>query len=237
MKLKAMSWRWALLAFIPGCVLLQPLDEAKSDNTGGNAGSASHAGNGNAGHPASGGSGPAPGAGAGGSGPTPGGGAGGSGPAPSGGRGGAPPNPGTGGAAPTDSLALFTGMWVLTTGSITLNCPGSPATTNPLTEGSAEWMPGVTSDLVQTAGGTDCELRANISGRVATAEPSQECVESGTNSEGQPYSQDLTIYQYTFTVGSTGKTANEAFYGSVDYTDITGTSTCQFAQTGSYTKQ
>jgi len=44
--MKARAWAWLVLLLVPGCLLVQPLDEAKPD-TGGSSGNSSHAGKGN----------------------------------------------------------------------------------------------------------------------------------------------------------------------------------------------
>jgi len=86
---KITDFRWLVLLSIPGCLLVQPLDDAKpadesSAGSGNSSGKPSHAGNGSAGHNTA-GSGPAGGTGnAAGSGPSPGG-------APSSTGGGSPP--------------------------------------------------------------------------------------------------------------------------------------------------
>lgn len=216
--MKARAFGWLLWALLPGCLFVQPLDEAKSDAEA-NAGRTS-SGNASAG-------------GASGSGTKP---SGGAGPTPAGGRGGSPPG-GAGGPA-QDPLLAFTGIWVLTDGAITLNCGGTH-TTSALSDGSADWQIGTTSDLVQTAEGASCELRANVSARVAIGDGTQYCTESGLNPQGSPYTQNLSIDNYTFTLSSNGMNAKEAFSGTIDYTDLTTyiTSTCDFTQTGNYYKQ
>lgn len=83
--MKTPLWRWLALLALPGCLVVQPLDEAKSDDMGGGGRSAS------AGAPASSGSTGAPKGGSGG--------APGRGGAPS--SGGAPSTPGTGGSPGT----------------------------------------------------------------------------------------------------------------------------------------
>ena len=227
--MKSVPWLWFALTLVPGCLLVQPLDAAKSDaEVGGAAGSASAgrssvAGSDGAGATHAGGS---------------------SGASAAGGGGGSAPNgvggsvPVGGGPATVDPSAAFLGIWVLTDGSITLNCGGTPQV-SPLTDGSADWHAGTTSDLVQTSEGTPCELLANISGRAAVGEPNQKCTESGLDSDGNPYSQALVIENYAFTINANGVNAKELFSGTDAYTDgISGmTTNCTFVQTGNYFKQ
>lgn len=219
--MKSIPWLWFALTLVPGCLLVQPLDEAKSDAEVGGAADGASAGRSTV-------------AGSDGAGATHAGGS--SGASPAGGRAGSAPN---GGGPPTvDPSAAFLGIWVLTDGSITLNCGGSPQVSQ-LTNGSADWHVGTTSDLVQTSEGTPCELLANVQGRVAAGAPNQQCTESGLDSDGNPYSQDLVIENYAFTINANGVNAKELFSGTDAYTDgISGVTTnCTFVQTGNYFKQ
>jgi hypothetical protein len=122
---------------------------------------------------------------------------------------------------------------------LTINCPGVPAQSSPAT-GSATWQPGTTSDLVQPGFEGNCgDLNANVSGRVATALPSQSCTEDSVDStSGDDITQELSLKGYEFVVSADGKTATQIFNGTDLYTDVTTGDqlSCTFNETASLSK-
>lgn len=192
------------LALVPGCLLIQPLDDAKSDASG-KGGAGSLAGSGNAGRAA-----------------TPGGGS------PSGGamaRAGAP----NGGAPNTVDFSFFTGVWTLTSGSIISNCDGTVMTTAVTPGGQEIFAPGTTSDLVLDPA-SECPLLADVNDRVATGQAEQSC--SYIDSSNGHY-VDVFVVSYDFTVAGNGRTATALLVNSITLTDpISGDSqTCDTDQT------
>lgn len=205
-------WAWLLLALVPGCLLVQPLDEATSDDAAGASGGNGNAsaGTGSAGRPTSAGGG-APSAGA-----------------PSGGShaGGAA----QGGAPSGVDFSLFIGTWTITSGSTTRDCGTDAPTTEPATVGAQDSFGlGTTSDLILDPG-TQCALLVDVDDRVASSEAAQECT---FQSEG--YTVHVYVDSFEFTVSGDGKTAISRFISTVDVSDGSGASaTCDTDQTLHY---
>jgi hypothetical protein len=205
--MKNLGWLWLLLAVVPGCVLVQPLDNAAPSSDGGDS-SSSHAGSGNAGSSSS--HAGSSSSGAGGSG-------------------------GSGGSPSSSKLAPFLGTWTATSGTLTLTCPGiAPSNTD--ATGSETWSPGTASDLVAIGFESTCNFNANVSGKVATGLPRQVCNESSTATNGDAITQSLTFTSLTFVVSADGATATQKFSGTDLYTDTTTAQslTCTFSETAEY---
>jgi hypothetical protein len=178
---------------IPGCVLVQPLDEAKPDNDGSGAGGP-HAGsgNGNSGGPSKAGSGNA-GRGGGSS------------------AGGAP----NGGAPSGDDFSLFTGSWYVSGGTITTRCEGeTPMTSSATLGGEVQVGLGTTSDLIFDPG-TNCEILADVDERSASLNwDTLPCTENdGT------YNYYLDTEYLDFTVSDDDQSATASIITSVTTTD------------------
>ncbi|HKO48464.1 MAG TPA: hypothetical protein VJV79_12110 [Polyangiaceae bacterium] len=136
--MKTTAWGWLVLLVMPGCLLLQPLDEVKSDSTGnagnpssaGSSGNSSQAGNGSAGRNNGGG-------------------------------------PGNGGAPNGVDFSPFTGTWTVTGGHITTTCGSEMDTTVVDPGGTDTFGLGTISDLIFNPG-TACEVLADVSDRTAS---------------------------------------------------------------------
>jgi hypothetical protein len=128
------------------------------------------------------------------------------------------------------NLCAFIGTWTATSGTITLNCAGTPSTSQ-LTSTDV-WQAGATSDLIQPASsGGGCALLANVSGNTATALPNQSCsMLSGSETV------NLTLATYTFMLGSTDTTATETASGTAIVSRSGSTETCTYTEMGAYTK-
>ncbi|MET0795395.1 MAG: hypothetical protein ABW061_28005 [Polyangiaceae bacterium] len=222
--MKAARWSWltlaALAAAVPGCLLVQPLDDAKSDaaGTGGSDNSGDAGDNGDAGD--------APGSSAGksggGAGASNGGKSGGGAGAPSAGKGGAEPTAGASAAGGPPSgvdFTLFTGKWWATGGTVETDCTDTGKSTDgPDTTTYDQFDLGTTSDLIWDADG-DCPLLFDVSDREASAQDGQTCsyVAATTN-----YLVNLSYEYFDFDVKAGDKTA--ALSAQVDgyVTDSTG---------------
>ena len=145
--MKSFSFAWLLVALLPSCLLVQPLDEAKPSDDG-SGGTSSSAGSNNAGRNSGGG-----------------------------GKGGGAPNAGgahSGGAPNGADFSLFTGSWTVKSGSIVTDCGTGPMTTMPTT-GTIDTVDlGTTSDLILDEG-TQCPVSADVTDRTATGQPGQTC--------------------------------------------------------------
>lgn len=186
------AWRCLILAglpvclLVPGCLLVQPLDEAKT-NTEANAGS---------GNTSSGDSGAttsrAGSSGSAGRAPT------GSSGSPASGAGG-----GANGGAPSEvDFSLFTGTWTITSGSKGTDCGAGLIAEAVPAGGIDEFTLGTTSDLILDAS-TDCPLLVDVDNRTATGQGAQHCTYSGADG----YDYDIAVQAYTFEVLGDG-TAN-----------------------------
>jgi hypothetical protein len=223
--MRTTAWSWLALLVIPGCLLVQPLDQAKPDDDGSagsgnsNAGGSSKAGssNGSSGGTSKAGSGNA------------GRGGGASGGAPSGnaGRGG----DASGGASGVD-FSLFTGFWYVTDGQITTVCDDGSSEPEAIQAGGQDEVGlGTTSDLI-FGPGSSCEILADVDDRNASL-----------NFDTLPCSQSdgvydfyLTIDAFHFNVSSDGKTAEAGMITTVETTDADGNSlpTCEVQQLWNY---
>lgn len=195
-------WIWLPLLVVPGCLLVQPLDDVKAGDDdsvpSAHAGMGQHAG-GNG--PGAGGAGNKAGSGpvaSGGSGAT-----GGSGPVASGGAGNA------------GAFSLFLGEWTISNGTQTTSCDGGTPTTSTVSPGGTDTFGvGTLSDLILDPG-TSCEILVDVDGRTASLNPATlDCTTSDAN-----YDYDLFVESYDFTVSSDGKTAKASMTATVYLTD------------------
>ena len=216
---------WLLLLVPPaaaGCVLVQPLDSAVSDDDSGSAAgsTSSHAGATGSAGKSSGSSGAKGSSGATGS-------------AGRGSAGSSSAGSSSGGGSATGA-ALFIGTWTIATGSTTIDCTGTPST-QPLT-GSDIWAAGTDSDLVLDPS-TTCPLKADITGRSAIGQPGFTCTTSGTDSTNNaPFTSTLDADDYSFVVSSNGKTATGMLSGTVTYTESGTSVPCTFSEQADYIK-
>jgi hypothetical protein len=189
--MKVSAWAWLGLLALPGCLLIQPLDDAKpNQESGGSSGKAGqHAG----------GSGPGAG-GAGnkaGSGPS-----GGSDPIPAGGT---DDSGGTGGV----DFSLFLGRWTLISGTYARKCASeTTSTTGTINPGEVDtFVPGTEdsqSDLIFDVEGTDvCNVFANVDDRSAYGTGDQAC----TVDEADGSTTYLTYNYFEFAVSADGQSA------------------------------
>ncbi len=187
---------WCLaLAVVPGCLLVQPLDDAKSNASGG---ASAQAGSNGAGHTSSGGA-------SGGSGPNP--------AAGSGGRSNAGAGAPQGGAPNGVDFSLFLGKWTITTGTLTTDCGTGTPMTSALTPGTYDTVSlGTTSDLIFDAA-TTCPIESDVNDRTASVLPGQSCTGTDTDS-GNDY--EIFYDTFTFVVAGTGTTAQ----GTLDLTTV-----------------
>jgi len=218
---KTTAWSWLGLLLIPGCLLVQPLDEAKPEDGG-------SAGNGSGGGPSKAGS----------SGSTSKAGSG------NAGRGGGAPNGGAtsgnagrggganGGAANGVDFSLFTGTWTVTSGETTTFCDGVDPTTEEVTPGGKDTVGlGTTSDLI-FGPGSNCEILADVDDRNASLNSdTKPCSETdGT------YNYYLTVDAFHFTVSGDGQTAEAGMITTVLTTDANDNLllSCEVQTTWSY---
>jgi hypothetical protein len=212
---RILGWGWLLLAVVPGCLLVQPLDGAASSDDGDDSSSS-------AGASAAGSSGSHAGAVNSRAGAT----------SSPGGRAGAPGAPGV-----SAKLAPFVGTWTVVSGTLTLTCPGV-APSSEAASGTETWAPGTVSDLVQPGFDVDCDFNANVNARTATGLPGQSCTESSTDdTSGDAIVQNFSFESFKFVVSSDGTTATQTFSGSDDYRDITsgGELICSFTEFATFT--
>jgi hypothetical protein len=192
---------WFVFSWLPGCLLVQPLDAAKNGDSGG-AGSVAHAGSGgassnppgNAGATASGGAGPNGGASS------------------------------AGGPPSGVDFSLFTGTWTVVSGTVTTTCNNVKKTTA-ATVGSMDTIDvGTDSDLIFDAD-TACPLLADVADRVATGQLGQTC---SFDDPDTGYSYDIGFTHFDFAISSNGQTAIGTTDSDVIVTDpMTGNSqTC-----------
>jgi hypothetical protein len=194
--MKAVAWGWLALLVLPGCLLIQPLDDAKPENTGGNNGKAGqHAGGG----PSTGGAGNKGGSGnKAGSGPE-----GGSGPVPPGGA------PNNGGAPNGVDFSLFLGEWTMTSATFTRQCSNEEnPTTGTITAGAKDtFILGTDesqTDLIFDLQDTGlCDIYANVDDRFAYGTGDQSCTVDETDG-----TTTYLIYPYfEFAVSGDGQSA------------------------------
>ncbi len=212
--MRANCWRWLVLLLVPGCLLVQPLDEAKSDNDGSAGSGKPSAGNGSAGHNSAGSGSPAGGSkNNAGSGPV------------------APGGSANGGAPSGVDFSLFLGTWTVVSGKNTVSCDRSSPTTTNATPGSTDSFElGTTSDLTISIGG-GCEVLADVNDRTASLNPAtSDCVTSDAN-----YLYDLTVDAFEFVVSGNGQTAKASMDTTVVVLDANGNiSNCDSDYTWDY---
>jgi hypothetical protein len=218
------AWTFLALLVIPGCLLVQPLDQARPEDDGsagsgngnaggtskaGSSGSTSNAGSSNAGR---------------------GGGASGGAPSGNAGRGGAASGGAASGGAPSGvDLSLFTGYWYVTDGQITTTCDDGSSQTEAIDPGGRDQVGlGTTSDLI-FGPGSNCEILADVEDRNASL-----------NSDTLPCSDNdgtyyyyLTIDAFHFNVSGDGETAEAGMITTVLTTDADDNllATCEVQQT------
>ncbi|HET7545538.1 MAG TPA: hypothetical protein VFK05_36980 [Polyangiaceae bacterium] len=220
--MKTTAWGWLVLLALPGCLLVQPLDDV-SNGSAGSSGKTSTSSAGSAGK-ASGGS----GSGVGGAGNHAGGSAN-----PAGGSSSIPPGgAANGGGAGEVDLSLFTGTWTVTGGKNTTSCDDNPAKTSDVMAGGTDtFAPGTLSDLVLNPG-TDCEILADVveSRKASLNDLTLDCM---TTDSGLDY--DLYILTYDFVVSADGKTAQANMTASILVSDgAGGLSVCDSDTTWNY---
>ena len=196
--MKAIAWSWLALLAIPGCLLVQPLDDAKpiDEDIAGSAGKPAQAGGAGrpaGGNPGTGGTGNKAGAG----------------PVPPGGS-------GNGGAPNGVDFSDFTGTWTVTGGKRITTCDGAAPQTDAVTPGGTDTIGlGTISDLI-FGPDTACEILADVDDRSATLNSAtSDCSYSDDDGEYQ-----LSFDDFEFTVSGDGKTAELAMSTSVLYTDL-----------------
>jgi hypothetical protein len=200
---------WLLLLSVPGCLLLQPLDEAKPEVSAGgpNGGSAGGAnggsagkGNGSSGGPSKAGNGSA----------------GGDSPAAGAANGGGP--------SETD-FSLFTGTWLVQEGStIERSCSDGEDYSN-----EVDWT---ADEFVEGGGGssgdillnpmTPCALAFDVDDRIAYAQSGQSC----TLSDGDSLEQTLEFTSAAFAVDDDESTATASVEVDETISDASGTLYC-----------
>lgn len=193
--MKTTVWGLLSLLAIPGCLLVQPLDDPKPADGA--------AGGGNK---------------AGGSG-QPSGGSGNSGSGNKAGSGSVPPGGAPSGGAPSSvDFTLFTGTWTVTSGQSTVTCGDeAPQTTTATPGGTDTFGLGTVSDLVLNPD-TDCEIWADVDDRTASLNPATpNCATSDAD-----YDYDLYIESFDFTVSADGKTAEASMTTSTLVSDSSG---------------
>jgi len=212
--MKAFAWRWLALLAIPGCVLVQPLDEAKpadSDNAGSGNGS-SHAGSSNAGSASGGRSG---------------------GPAKAGsGNAGSSASGGADGGAPSGvDFSLFTGTWTIVDGKNTTTCDsGASKTSNVDPGGQDTFGLGTITDLILDPG-TTCEVLADVDDHRAFLNSNT----AACSYSDASYDYDLFFDAFEFIVSSDGKTAKASMTAYITATDASGNmSDCKSDTTWNY---
>ncbi|HYQ30671.1 MAG TPA: hypothetical protein VER04_25745 [Polyangiaceae bacterium] len=197
--MKTSRWGWLALLLLPGCLLVQPLDEAKpaSEDNAGSGGKAS----GNAGQH-SGGSGAST--------------------AGTGNRAGSGSMPtsgaANGGAGSGVDFSLFTGTWTISAGKGTVTCDeGTPTTDTVDPGGTTSVGPGTVSDLIFDPG-ADCEILADVSNRTASLNSAtSECYSSDSTYDYESY-----VESFEFVVSGDGKTAKATMTSTVYVTDADG---------------
>lgn len=205
-----------MLLLIPGCLLVQPLDEAKPDadddsaaapnaGSGNTSGKTSHAGNSSSAGRNTGGSGsPAGGSANGGSRNNAG-----SGPTPPGGS-------ANGGSSSGVDFSLFTGDWTLTSGKNTTTCDAGTPMTEDAEAGIVDMVAlGTSTDLI-FAPDSECQILADVDDRTASlSQDTQPC--SYTTANVDYYA---TYDSFEFVVSSNGQTAKATIDRSVLATDV-----------------
>jgi len=211
--MRALAWRWLALLLVPGCVLVQPLDEAKpndedsstpagSGNTG-SSGGPSKAGSGNAGRAGASG---APGA----------------------------AGSANGGAPSGVDFSLFTGTWKIAGGEVTSTCDdGVPKTASIDAVGTTTLGLGTTSDLIVDPG-TACEIWVDVDDRSAA-------LNSGTSPCSYTDDMEISYYiqydSYEFSVSGDGKSANASMVAYVEASDANGNAAyCHTTTTWKYAR-
>ena len=217
--MNALRSTWLMLAAIavaaPGCLLVQPLDDVSADSAG-----SGGSGTGKAG------AGPSPSGGKAGAGPAPNGGRGG---AASGGRGGSGPTP-TAGAPGQVDFSYFTGIWTVTSGTITTDCGTGPIDTD-ATPGTTDTIDlGTTSDLIVDKG-TKCPVLADVNDLVAIGQDGQSCDFPDTSGM-----YHLEINAFDFVVDGTHQKASSSLLSVITVTNNGVVTTCDSDQELYYTR-
>ena len=192
--MKANAWSWLALLVLPGCLLIQPLDEAKpNDETSGNAGAGQHSGGSG---PGKGGAGNKAGSG--------------SGAAASGGSSSVPPGGASnGGGSGGSDFSLFLGPWTLISGDVTSKCESEEsARTSRIQPGEVDrFVLGTResqTDLIFELEDTDvCNIFANVDDRFAYGTGTQACTVSQPDGSKSYFSYDY----FEFAVSDDGQSA------------------------------
>lgn len=230
-------WSWLLVAAaavtIPSCLLVQPLDDAKSDSAdgggdtssggspssggklgaGGKTGSAGKANTGDSGDTGAGDAGDGPGEG-------------GAGATANGGRSGSGATAGSGpanGGGPGSGVdfSLFLGKWYPASGTITTTCTDSGTTTaDTPTDYYDLFELGTSSDLLWDTQ-SSCPLELDVNDRVASIDnyPGQTCTITAQTTN---YPIAITYETFDFTVSGDGTTASSSTVVSEYVTDTDG---------------
>ena len=135
-----------------------------------------------------------------------------------------------GGESGGDEFARFVGTWRPVSGTVTTNCPGYAAETDPITE-NLVWSPGVGADLVSTDS-TSCTMMANVTKSTAASVPGQSC----TLPDGQGGTYTMAFSGYTFVISADGRTATENGSGQITFVGGGASLICTFTGTASYEK-
>jgi hypothetical protein len=217
----ALGWSRMVLAAaavaIPGCLLVQPLDDAKS-NAAGSGGSTSSGGKTSTGGKNNGVSGADDGDA-------------GDGPAPLGGRGGSAPTagsgPGTGGGPPSGvDFSLFLGKWYPTGGTVSTLCSDSGSTTPTVEDATLDYYDqfdlGDTSDLLWDVE-SGCPLYIAVDDRLASADPNYPDQICNIVADGTHYPIEVTYKSFDFSVKANGTTATSSTVVTEYVTDTNGT--------------
>jgi hypothetical protein len=209
---KRAAWPWLVLLLLPGCILVQPLDEATPDSVAGaeRAGSAGSAAAGNSGggpsKPGSGGAGRGGATGA----------------------GGAP----IGGGGPIGgAFSLFIGTWTLVDGQNTTTCEPGTTQTSALTPGEqVNFGRGTITDLILDPGKT-CEVLADVDDHTAFLNSNTErCMFSDDT-----FAYDIYVDAFEFVVSDDAQTASASMTAYLEVTDAdNNTSNCQSDTTWNY---
>jgi len=199
---KATIFCWLLLLSIPGCLLLQPLDDAKPEGSaGGPNGGSAGSGNGSSGGPSKAGNGNA-------------------------GHAGSPAGGAANGGGPSETdFSLFTGTWFVQAGStIERSCSDGEDYSS-----EVDWT---TDEFVEGGGGssgdillnptTPCALAFDVDDRIAYAQSGQSC----TLSDGDSLEQTLEFTSAAFAVDDDESTATASVEVDETISDASGTLYC-----------
>jgi hypothetical protein len=138
----------------------------------------------------------------------------------------------------------FIGTWKATSGTTTRTCNGT-MTTLPLASNNTDsWASGSNATIVLT--NEFGSLNATVSGSTATlstgsgvwleAFPGDGAVSPSTDVAAGTFSGNVSVTDYTFALGSDGKSATETYAGTVSVAEDGGTAPCAVTETASYEK-